>query len=103
MTKNYARRQTRILDKLRRRKFYSQHVATTADQSAYIKSRSTIDVLPNEVLLEIFEFYVDKFWRNRPEPWHLLVHVCRRWRIIILESPRFLFLRILCPPRTPVR
>src|SRR5260370_34183999 len=88
---------------MRRSKFYSQHVATTADQSAYIISRSTINVLPGDVLLEIFDFYVDESWRNRPEPWHLLVHVCRSWRNLILASPRHLNLRLFCTPRTPVR
>jgi len=33
----------------------------------------------------------------------ILVHVCHRWRQIILASPYRLHLRILCTPRTPVR
>jgi len=35
--------------------------------------------------------------------WHLLVHVCRRWRQIIFGSPCRLELQILCTYRTPAR
>jgi hypothetical protein len=66
-----------------------------------------IDVLPDEVLLEIFDFYfsMDPSYENKwkIEPWQLLVHVCRRWRILIFESPRRLNLRIPCTPKTPTR
>ena len=53
--------------------------------------------LPENVLLEIFDFY-----RKDDQGWHLLVHVCRQWRQIIFESPRRLNLQILCTTRTPV-
>jgi hypothetical protein len=33
---------------------------------------------------------------GRPWKWHRLVHVCRRWRLIIYMSPRRLDLQILC-------
>ena len=33
----------------------------------------------------------------------MLVHVCRKWRQIIFDSPHRLNLRILCTYRTPVR
>ena len=66
-----------------------------------------IDVLPDDVLLEIFVFYVDvslsyegKKWI---ESWQSLLHVCRRWRGIILGSPRRLKLKLYCTPDTPVR
>ena len=65
-------------------------------------------MLPDNVLLEIFDSY-----RNNHDyytqayfivwKWHLLAHVCRRWRHIIFESPRRLDLQILCVPGTPVR
>ena len=35
--------------------------------------------------------------------WHLLGHVCRRWRKIVFASPHRLNLRILCTQRTPVK
>ena len=68
-----------------------------------------IDVLPDDVLLEIFDFYVDFDASNRyenrteVEGWQLLVHVCQRWRSLVLESPRRLNLRLYCTPETPVK
>jgi len=65
----------------------------------------TIDLLPDDVLLNIFHFCrmdgIDKFgitWE-----WETLVRVCRRWRLLIFESPRGLGLRLVCTRRTPVR
>jgi F-box-like len=71
--------------------------------------RVTIGSLPDEVLLEIFQFYraavIDEF--EFPGDWHMawptLVHVCRRWRGIIFSSPLGLDLQIQCSPKTPVR
>ena len=60
----------------------------------------TVDKLPDVALLEIFDFYMDEAWR---EVWHTLVHVCRKWRNIVFESPRRLDLRLYCNARTPVR
>ena len=34
--------------------------------------------------------------------WHLVVHVCRRWRELVFASPHRLNLRIPCTSRTPV-
>ena len=65
-----------------------------------------IDVLPDDVLLEIFDFYVDiSQWdaRKEIEAWQLLVHVCRRWRNIVFGSPRRLNLRLYCTPQTPAK
>jgi hypothetical protein len=68
-----------------------------------------IDVLPDDVLLGIFDIYVDESL-YRPdedkigvEMWQLLVHVCRRWRTLVLGSPRRLNLRLYCTPETPAR
>src|SRR6266852_5234517 len=60
-----------------------------------------IDVLPDDILLEIFDFYLDI--EAEPEAWESLVHVCRRWRSLVFGSPRCLNLRLLCTPKTPVR
>jgi hypothetical protein len=69
-----------------------------------------IDVLPDDVLLEIFYFYVDMsswYWSKRGakcvQVWQSLVHVCQRWRILAFESPRRLNLRLYCTPETPVK
>ena len=63
---------------------------------------STIDILTDNVLLEIFCFY-QAFYLSDPDvfemplrDWRQLMHVCRRWRHIIFESPRRLNLQILC-------
>ena len=59
-------------------------------------------ILTDYVLLEIFDFYRhthdDTLWE-----WHILAHVCRRWRQIVFESPCRLGLKIRCTPKTPAR
>jgi hypothetical protein len=60
----------------------------------------SIDVLHDEVLLEIFHFYVDDAPINA---WQSLVHVCRRWRSVVFGSPCRLNLRLKCTLRTPAR
>jgi hypothetical protein len=69
--------------------------------------RVTICALPDDVLLEIFEFYVnhpDVNWGTHKEnTWHRLVHVCRQWRHVVFASPRRLNLRLVCTNRTPVQ
>jgi hypothetical protein len=66
-----------------------------------------IDVLPDDVLLGIFDFYVEKdspyTIKRRIEEWQLLVHVCRRWKTLVLASPRRLNLRLYCTPETPAK
>jgi hypothetical protein len=64
-----------------------------------------IDTLPDEVVLVIFDFFVDKYAKNKKsvEAWQSLVHVCRRWRCIVFGSPRRLNLRLFCAAKTPVR
>ena len=64
----------------------------------------TIDVLPDNVLLETFHFYKDDTfdhftfsWR-----WKTMTQVCRRWRQVVLGSPRRLDLRLVCTRTTPV-
>jgi hypothetical protein len=60
----------------------------------------TINILPEEVLLEIFDSYV--YLIPRIEAWCTLVHVCRKWRNIVLESPLRLKLQIRCHPGIPM-
>jgi hypothetical protein len=57
-------------------------------------------MLPEEILLEIFSFYVCGSYDNHE--WKTLVHVCRRWRAIVFAAPRHLNLRLVCTERTPV-
>ena len=62
----------------------------------------TIDVLPDNVLLEVFEFYLDKDeadnfdFSHNYDGWQTLVHVCYRWRCIVFASPRRLDLKLYC-------
>jgi len=60
----------------------------------------TIHILPEHVLLDIFDFYLKP---KRIEAWHTLVHVCQKWRNVILGSPRRLRLQLVCKNKTPVR
>jgi hypothetical protein len=61
----------------------------------------SIDMLADDVLLEIFDFYVGG--AERIQAWQSLVHVCRRWRSVVLGSPNRLNLRLVCTTRTPAR
>ena len=70
-------------------------------------SRKTIDDIPDDVLLDIFGFYgispmypetVYSVWE-----WHVLAHVCRKWRDVVFASADRLGLRLHCTPITPAR
>jgi hypothetical protein len=64
--------------------------------------RVTIDKLLDEILLDIFEFYIASPFpppSHKEDAWHMLVHVCRRWRYIVFGSPRRLDLRLICVNR----
>jgi hypothetical protein len=73
-----------------------------------------IDVLPDDVLLVIFDFCVagdGNQARKRAmaaaaaamKAWQSLVHVCQRWRSLVFQSPRRLNLQLFCTPKTPTR
>ena len=57
-------------------------------------------MLPDNVLLEIFDLYVDQ---EEIEAWQRLAHVCHRWRTVVFGSPCRLNLRLVCTPITPAR
>jgi hypothetical protein len=77
----------------------------------------TIDVLPDDVLLVIFDLCVyqdegqdlsqlrpyDFPKRKEIESWQALVHVCQRWRSVVFGSPRHLDLLLVCSTNTPAR
>jgi hypothetical protein len=77
--------------------------------------RVTIDMVPDVALLEIFDCYVNQARDEEEEDedddkrsltiqaWHTLVHVCRKWRTIVLWSPRRLGLRLFCKDTTPAK
>ena len=72
-----------------------------------------IGVLPDDVLLDIFDFYEGMNRKKGPEPlvvektrveaWQLLVHVCRRWRSVVFQSSSRLNLHLYCTAETPAR
>ena len=77
-------------------------------------------MLPDEVLLEIFDFccfcmnqdvseylyaaHWNSFAVNDDiEAWQSLAHVCRRWRSIVFGSPRRLNLELVCTAKTSAK
>jgi hypothetical protein len=66
---------------------------------------TSIDRLPDEVLLAIFDFcvYGAQHLGEKTGAWQSLVHVCRQWRSVVFGSPRRLNLRLFCTNKTPVR
>jgi len=72
--------------------------------------RVTIDALPDNVLLDTFEFCLDEdhpdlvFDQNHHDydEWQTLVHVCCRWRWIVFTSPRRLDLKLYCTEQRSV-
>ncbi len=65
--------------------------------------RMTVNMLPDDALLAIFDFYQADAMHREPKlwRWHILVHVCRRWRRIVFSSPHRLHLQLFCKPSTP--
>ena len=71
---------------------------------------TSIDMLPDHVLLNIFNFYVDQAYydedvdeKKAVEAWQPLVHVCRCWRSVVFGSPRRLDLQLACTVNTLAR
>jgi len=76
--------------------------STELDGADRLYPRVTVDAIPDNVLLETFEFYLGK---DDPDGinkdhdydgWQTLVHVCHRWRCIVFASPRRLDLKLYC-------
>ena len=82
-----------------------RHQLTSADEDR-IEQGFTIEALPNEILLEVFDCHrlltlesaLSGLWE-----WHRLAHVCRRWRTIVFASPHRLDLRLVYTYGKPVR
>ncbi|KAH9987008.1 hypothetical protein BJV74DRAFT_796632 [Russula compacta] len=65
--------------------------------------RVTIEILPDEVLLKVFDFSVHDIFAREEWWWIMLAHVCQRWRYIIFASPLRLDLTLHCKASKPVR
>ena len=59
----------------------------------------TIQSVSDEVLLDIFRYFLDV----SPRDWPRLVHTCRKWRRIALASQGMLHLQLFCTHGTPVK
>ncbi|KAH8992402.1 hypothetical protein EDB92DRAFT_1945199 [Lactarius akahatsu] len=67
---------------------------------------STIEGLPEEMVLEIFYFYklaCGSFSLEWQKEWQKLVHVCWQWRTIIFASQHRLALRLICTPKASIK
>jgi hypothetical protein len=64
---------------------------------------TSIDILPDDVLLEIFDSYIGELREIEACRWQSLVHVCPRWRSLVFASPHRLKLHLSCTPETPAR
>jgi hypothetical protein len=61
-------------------------------------------MIPDDVLLETFDFYVhEDIGLHSLDQWMRLVHVCRRWRSVVFQSPLRLNLQLVCTPFTPAK
>ena len=74
----------------------------------YYRRMKTVNILSDDVLLEIFGFCQIESNSHTTSlhpgsDWLILVHVCRRWRHIVLLSQRRLDLTLFCTYGTPVR
>ncbi|KAF8502722.1 hypothetical protein F5888DRAFT_1904326 [Russula emetica] len=88
---------------------YARRSTSEDIRSRCLRELITFNVLPDDVLLEIFGFCVIGDFRLRDKRrilvggWQVLAHVCRRWRSVVFQSPRHLNLRLLCTSKTPAR
>ena len=92
------------------RTFKNTSFFTRARQQADLAlrtGRKAIDDFPDNVLLNIFDFYrlLPTFPKNVYSvwEWHVLAHVCRKWRQVVFASSDRLGLRLRCTPMTPAR
>jgi hypothetical protein len=69
----------------------------------------TIEILPDDALIEIFSFYLEEAYESwktheveRIDAWYTLVYVSRRWQNVVFASSHRLNLRLLYTNRRPV-
>jgi hypothetical protein len=98
----------KMVKKLRKKMGKISIRAKVPSPSSSVARATTIDILPDDILLQIFDFCrVGHLPLQSPSnpvlEWHKLIHVCRRWREIIFSSPLRLDLCLICKHRTPVR
>ena len=74
--------------------------ARTVDQSCLGQVTVTIDILPDNALLEIFSFYL--VGKANTGEWHMLANICQRWQGLVFVSPRCLDVQLVCTARTQI-
>ncbi|KAN0118462.1 hypothetical protein V8E52_005192, partial [Russula decolorans] len=79
----------------------AQDTAMTSDWRYPHIGRATIDILPHDVLLIIFAFYVGV--TRVKNGWPTLAHVCQKWRDTVFGSPGHLNLQLVHTGKTAVR
>jgi len=85
-------------------KIYAHPSATPSMPPLAMKrTELTIHKLPDDVLLGIFDLCRGSNEYCTQRVWRPLVHVCRRWRHIVLASPQHLRLLLIYDIRMPVR
>ena len=97
--------------------FYYVHCHPLMTHGSTNRRRTCIDILDDDSLLNIFYHCrplllleggdVDRIglWDGRWEYdywWYKLAQVCRRWRRLIITSPSYLGISLVCRPGTPV-
>ena len=84
-----------------------RHVSCVASATAvdiYSLGGLTIDKISDDVLLCIFDAYRrESEGRDSTWPWHVLVHICRKWRNLVFGRPGHLNLRLVCKSKTDMK
>ncbi|KAI9439387.1 hypothetical protein F5148DRAFT_1260102 [Russula earlei] len=77
-----------------------------------VQGQMTIERLPDDVLIDIFDFYANGYLvldvfdvndENGMARWRMLVQVCQRWRRLVFASPRRLGLVLKYNGKRPMR
>jgi hypothetical protein len=74
------------------------YYSLTSFEIGPIPQKATIEVLPDDIILDIFRHYL----YATTQSWPKLARVCQRWRRAVYSSPLTLNLRIYCTYGTPV-
>lgn len=80
------------------------HAQPLAETAADSREPGGIQTIPDDVLLDIFEYHrlgAKRHSSLEHWEWRYLAHVCRRWRFVIFASPRRLKLRLVYTYKKP--
>ena len=97
-------KKTKVRDKMQ----ILRRTDTELGGADWLHPRTTFDVLPHNVLLDTFEFYLGKYdadvfdHAHNYDGWQTLVHVCLKWQCLVFASPHRLGLKLYCTPRRSV-